>query len=138
MNIKSTVHLIKNAENSLKAMVDVNLNDEFVIKGIKVLEGEKGLFVAMPQRKVGKDFEQSFFPITKESREQLHQSVLESYEQKIAEQAQKTEKGQSKGNKKGQTNGKQSGNKSHKADDNVEQSAAEQEEQVDEGPTMSM
>ena len=62
-----------------KAVATVTVNDEFVLKGIKVFEGENGLFAAMPSRKVGNDYQEVMFPITKEAREQLNNAVLESY-----------------------------------------------------------
>lgn len=144
MDIKSTVHLMTKPDSSLKAMVDVNLGDEFVVKGIRVVEGENGPFVSMPQKKVGNDYNQTFFPITKEAREQLHKSVLDAYEGKLIQQEeQKNEKGQSKGNKKGHSKDKQSVGKSQKSDDAPEQTDSElsqegQDEQVEEGLTMSM
>lgn len=144
MDIKSTVHLMTKPDSSLKAMVDVNLGDEFVVKGIRVVEGENGPFVSMPQKKVGNDYNQTFFPITKEAREQLHKSVLDAYEGKLTQQEeQKNEKGQSKGNKKGHSKDKQSAGKSQKSDDAPEQTDSElsqegQDEQVEEGLTMSM
>lgn len=144
MDIKSTVHLMTKPDSSLKAMVDVNLDGEFVVKGIRVVEGENGPFVSMPQKKVGNDYNQTFFPITKEAREQLHKSVLDAYEGKLIQQEeQKNEKGQSKGNKKGHSKDKQSAGKSQKSDDAPEQTDSElsqegQDEQVEEGLTMSM
>lgn len=62
-----------------KAVATVTVNDEFVLKGIKVFEGENGLFASMPSRKVGNDYQEVMFPITKEAREQLNNAVLESY-----------------------------------------------------------
>ncbi len=142
MDIKTSVHLMNNPDSKLKAMVDVNLNDEFVIKGLRVMDSEKGPFVSMPQRKVGEDYTDIFHPITAEARENLILTVLSDYEKKLEqtqkqEQEQNNEKGQ-KGGKKGQSNGK-----SQKADDAPEQSNEElseegQEEQVEEGPSMSM
>lgn len=144
MDIKSTVYLMTKPDSSLKAMVDVNLGNEFVVKGVRVVEGEKGPFVSMPQKKVGNDYDQTFFPITKEAREQLHKSVLDAYERKLTQQEeQKNEKGQPKVNKKGHSKDKQSAGKSQKADDAPEQTDTElsqegQDEPVEEGPTMSM
>lgn len=144
MDIKTTVHLMTKSDTSLKAMADVSLNDEFVIKGLKVVDGENGPFVSMPQKKVGEGYEQIFFPITKEAREQLHKSVLEAYENKLTQQEeQKNEKGQTKGNKKGQSNTKQSASKSQESGTTQKESDPElsqegQEEQLEEGPTMSM
>ena len=144
MDIKSTVYLMTKPDSSLKAMVDVNLGGEFVIKGIRVEEGENGPFVSKPQKKVGNDYDQTFFPITKEAREQLHKSVLYAYERKHTQhEDQINEKGQSKGNKKGHSKDKQSADKSQKSDDAPEQTDTElsqegQDEQIEEGPTMSM
>ena len=144
MDMKSTVHLMTKPDSSLKAMVDVNLGGEFVVKGIRVVEGGNGPFVSMPQKKVGNDYDQTFFPITKEAREQLHKSVLDAYEEKLTQQEeQKNEKGQSKGNKKGHSKDKQFADKSQKSDDAPEQTDPElsqegQDEQVEEGPAMSM
>ncbi|MGN0678115.1 MAG: septation protein SpoVG family protein [Oscillospiraceae bacterium] len=65
--------------SSAKAVATVTLNDEFVLKGIKVYEGKNGLFVSMPSRKSGNDYQDVVFPITKEAREQLNNTVMESY-----------------------------------------------------------
>ena len=40
-------------EGKMKAIVSITLDNEFVIHDIKVIEGEKGLFIAMPSRKAG-------------------------------------------------------------------------------------
>ena len=70
--------------SNTKAVASVTINDEFVLKGIKVFEGEKGLFVAMPSRKMGDEYADVCFPITAEAREQLHNAVLERYENMTA------------------------------------------------------
>lgn len=41
------------AEGKMKAVVSITLEDEFVVHDIKVIEGEKGLFIAMPSKKAG-------------------------------------------------------------------------------------
>ncbi len=66
-------------DSKAKAVATVTINDEFVLKGIKVYEGENGLFASMPSRKGGADYQDIIFPITKEAREQLNSTVLESY-----------------------------------------------------------
>lgn len=66
-------------DGKAKAVATVTVNDEFVIKGIKVYDGEYGLFAAMPSRKVGNEYQDVIFPITKEAREQLNSAVLETY-----------------------------------------------------------
>ncbi len=62
-----------------KAVATVTVNDEFVLKGIKVYDGANGLFVSMPSRKFGNKYSDVVFPITKQAREQLNSAVLGSY-----------------------------------------------------------
>ncbi len=66
-------------ESRLKAFVDVALAG-FVVKGIRVVQGEKGLFVGMP-RQQGKDgrWFNSVYPLSKEHQEQLNEIVLAAY-----------------------------------------------------------
>lgn len=66
-------------ESRLKAFVDVALAG-FVVKGIRVVQGEKGLFVGMP-RQQGKDgrWFNSVYPLNKEHQEQLNEIVLAAY-----------------------------------------------------------
>lgn len=144
MGIKTSVHLMNNPDSKLKAMVDVNLNDEFVVKGLRVMDSEKGPFVSMPQRKVGEDYTDTFHPITAEAREQLNKAVMEGYEKKL-EQAQKQEQETDQKNDKGQKGVKkgQSSGKEQKANDATEQknddlSEEGPEEEIEEGPAMSM
>ena len=68
-------------EGAVKAYATISLDDEFVVKGIKVLEGENGLWVGMPSRRV-KDgtFQDLFHPASKEAREKIVKAVLEAYD----------------------------------------------------------
>ena len=68
-------------DDSLKAMVDVVVNDNIMIRGIKVVEGKNGIFVGMPGRKDsnGKWYD-NVHPVTKEAREELQETVLSAYE----------------------------------------------------------
>jgi len=68
-------------ESKTKAFVDVAVGD-FIIKGLRVLKGQKGLFLAMPQEK-GKDgkWYNAFYPVTKEARQNLNEVVLAAYQQ---------------------------------------------------------
>ena len=74
------VKVTKVDSDSLKGMASVTLDDVFVITGLKVLNGQKGLFVAMPQRE-GKDkkFHDICFPKTKELRAEISSAVLTAY-----------------------------------------------------------
>ena len=69
-----------------KAFASVNIGDAFAIHGIKIIEGEKGLFVSMPQRKDGEDYKDVFHPITAEAREELNKQIMDAYEQKLQEE----------------------------------------------------
>jgi len=68
-------------ESKTKAFVDISLGD-FIIKGLRVLEGKKGLFLGMPQEKAkdGKWYN-AFYPITKEARQSLSDVILAAYEE---------------------------------------------------------
>ena len=68
-------------DSSLKAFADVAFAGAFIVKGLRVVEGKKGLFVAMPSRKAknGKWYDTAY-PLTKEFRELLSEIVLQTYE----------------------------------------------------------
>ena len=68
-----------------RATASVNINGAFAVRGVKVLESNKGLFVAMPQYKVGSEYKDICFPCTKESREQFNAAVMKAYEQTISQ-----------------------------------------------------
>ncbi len=76
----SRIHRI-DGDTKLKAFVDITVGD-FIIKGFRVLQGEKGLFVGMPQEK-SKDgkWYNTFYPRTKETRQNLNELVLSAYQE---------------------------------------------------------
>ncbi len=67
-------------DSKLKAFVDIAIGD-FIIKGFRIVQGEKGLFLGLPQEK-GKDgkWYDAFYPKTKEARQNLTDAVLAAYE----------------------------------------------------------
>lgn len=68
-------------EGKMRAVVSVTLDDEFVIHDIKVIEGEKGLFIAMPSRKSSDgEYRDIAHPITTATRDNLQKVILEAYE----------------------------------------------------------
>lgn len=71
-------------EEKLKAYVSIVLDDCFVIRDIKIIEGHEGLFVAMPSKK-RKDgqFKDIAHPLNKETRELFEQQIFESYQAEI-------------------------------------------------------
>jgi stage V sporulation protein G len=68
-------------DSKTKAFADISVGD-FIVKGLRVVQGEKGLFLAMPQEK-SKDgkWYNSFYPVTKEARQNLLNLVLAAYEE---------------------------------------------------------
>ena len=71
-------------EEVLKAFVSITLDDEFVIRGLKVIQGMEGRFVAMPARKK-KDgtFQDIAHPINRETREYMERVVLTAYDDEV-------------------------------------------------------
>ena len=67
-------------EPKLKAYANVTFDNEFVVRGIKVIEGQNGLFIAMPSRR-GKDgqFRDIAHPINNEMRQRLERAVIDEY-----------------------------------------------------------
>lgn len=72
-------------DGNQRATASVNFDDSFAVTGIKVMEGSKGLFVAMPSYKANSGFRDVCFPITKEFREELHGAVLNGYKLAISQ-----------------------------------------------------
>ncbi|MDR1495898.1 MAG: septation regulator SpoVG [Clostridiales Family XIII bacterium] len=67
-------------EGKLKAIVSVTFDDEFVVHDIKVIEGQNGLFIAMPSRKMSEgDFRDIAHPLTSETRNRLKDAIFEKY-----------------------------------------------------------
>ncbi|HAG10385.1 MAG TPA: transcriptional regulator [Desulfotomaculum sp.] len=68
-------------EGKMKAIVSVTLDDMFVIHDVKVVEGNRGLFVAMPSRKTPDgEFRDIAHPISTMARELIQSAVLQAYE----------------------------------------------------------
>ena len=73
-------------EGKMKAVVSITLDDEFVVHDIKVIEGEKGLFIAMPSKKATDgEYRDIAHPINSSTRENLQKVILESYENALEE-----------------------------------------------------
>lgn len=70
-----------NKEGKMKAVVSITLDNEFVVHDIKVIEGEKGLFIAMPSRKAADgEYRDIAHPINSGTREKIQSIILERYE----------------------------------------------------------
>ena len=74
----------------VKAFASANIGGAFAIHGLRVVDGEKGLFVAMPstsfQRDGKTEYQETFHPVSGEARKALNDAVIEAYEQKLAEE----------------------------------------------------
>ena len=74
-------------EGKLKAIVSITLDDEFVVHDIKVIEGEKGLFIAMPSKKSADgEFRDIAHPINSSTRENIQSIILDRYQQSLEEE----------------------------------------------------
>lgn len=75
-------------EGKMKAVVSITIDDEFVVHDIKVIEGEKGLFIAMPSRKTGDgEYRDIAHPINSQIRNKIQTMVLEKYEDALQEES---------------------------------------------------
>lgn len=69
------------AEGKMKAIVSVTFDNEFVVHDIKVIEGQNGLFIAMPSRKTPDgEFKDIAHPINTQTREKIQKFILDEYE----------------------------------------------------------
>lgn len=73
-------------EGKMRAIVSITIDDEFVIHDIKVIEGEKGLFIAMPSKKATDgEYRDIAHPINSGTRENIQRIILENYEKALLE-----------------------------------------------------
>jgi stage V sporulation protein G len=73
-------------EGKLKAIVSITLDEEFVVHDIKVIEGEKGNFIAMPSKKaLDGEYRDIAHPINSDTRERIQSLILEKYEEALKE-----------------------------------------------------
>ncbi len=75
-------------ESKLKAVASITFDGEFVVHDIKVIEGQNGMFIAMPSKKMGEgDFRDIAHPLTQEVRTQLKDAVLDAYNKAFSEES---------------------------------------------------
>ncbi len=73
-------------EGKMKAVVSITLDEIFVVHDIKVIEGDKGLFIAMPSRKsLDGEYRDIAHPINSETRDWIQKTILEGYEKALQE-----------------------------------------------------
>ena len=84
MNITDVRIRTVEKEGKMKAVVSITIDDEFVVHDIKVIDGEKGLFIAMPSRKASDgEYRDIAHPINSATRESIQNLILDKYKQEI-------------------------------------------------------
>ena len=78
MDIKAKVY--KKDLEWLKGVASITIDDCFVVKGIKIVNGKNGLFISMPnQKSANGEYKDIAFPISAETREQITNAIMEEY-----------------------------------------------------------
>lgn len=68
-------------DSKLKAVASITFDDEFVVHDIKIIDGQNGLFIAMPSKRMGEgDFRDIAHPLTSETRNRIKDAILDKYE----------------------------------------------------------
>lgn len=74
-------------QGKMRAVVSITIDDEFVVHDIKVIEGERGLFIAMPSRKATDgEYRDIAHPINSKTRSEIQDIILQKYEETLAAQ----------------------------------------------------
>ncbi len=104
--IKAQIDSVVNYPDSkLKAYASIRIYDRFCATGFRVYEDEKGLFVMSPSRKVGDNYQDTFFSLNKKDRALIQNAVIKAYEEKM----QQTENNEQSENKTSQHNESEQG-----------------------------
>ncbi|HEX6989216.1 MAG TPA: septation regulator SpoVG [Bacillota bacterium] len=75
-------------DERVRAVASITIDDAFAVHDLRVVEGDKGLFVSMPsRRRLSGDYYDVAHPVTAEARQQVQQAVLEAYGREIREVA---------------------------------------------------
>ena len=78
------IRLVENADNKTKAVASFTIEDCFIIHDVRVIDGAKGMFVAMPRRKTSTgDYKDIVHPADTATRNMIETQVLEAYKQTI-------------------------------------------------------
>ena len=71
-------------EGKMKAVVSITIDEEFGIHDIKIIEGEKGMFIAMPSRKTAEgEYKDIAHPIKSSTRELIQNLILQKYNEEL-------------------------------------------------------
>lgn len=73
-------------EGKMKAVASITFDDEFVVHDIKVIDGQSGMFIAMPSRKMSEgDFRDIAHPLSPEVRNRIKDAILNEYEKVLSQ-----------------------------------------------------
>lgn len=73
-------------DGKMKAVVSITFDEEFVVHDIKIIDGQNGLFIAMPSRKMGEgEFKDIAHPLSSETRNKIKEAIFAKYEKVLAE-----------------------------------------------------
>lgn len=87
-----SVYTLNDSNSKTVALATVTIADCLVLTGLKIVNGKKGMFVSMPQRKLskpdknGNEYADIFFPVTHGFREDLNNAILDEYDKKVDEE----------------------------------------------------
>ena len=91
MNITDVRVRKVNDEGKMKAVVSITFDDEFVVHDIKIIEGQNGLIIAMPSKKMGEgDFRDIAHPLLSETRNRIKEAIFAEYEKVLSEKEEET------------------------------------------------
>ena len=89
---KVSVYTLNDTNSKTVALATVTISNCLVLTSLRIVNGKKGLFVSMPQRKLskpdknGNEYADIFFPVTHDFREELNDVVLDAYDDKVDEE----------------------------------------------------
>ena len=87
------VYPVKKEGSKIKAMCQVTFDEEFVVKGIKLIKGDKGLFISMPNSKsINGEYYDICFPITADFREEIQDAIIKKAKNYKEDKKKKTSK----------------------------------------------
>ena len=82
-----TVRKIEKEGSRMRGIASILLDDSFAVHDIRIIEGDNGLFIAMPSRKTPDgEFKDIAHPINTDTREKIQNSILKAYEEAMEEE----------------------------------------------------
>lgn len=76
---------VRESDNRLRGIATITISDSFVVHDIRIIEGEKGLFVAMPSKKMASgEFKDVAHPINIETRKLIEEAIISKYNEELA------------------------------------------------------